>query len=108
MQQHMQHAIQHPPMQQYPPMQQQQMQQPQVQQQLQIHPNAPAPEAFPNARGSIGQMHMIQVRQGAPRKTSAPPVHHAQMNMLQARNIGSPKTSATPGPNPEVNMIQQG
>src|SRR4051812_4286456 len=102
MQQHMQPAMQHPSM------QQQQVQQPQMQQQLQIHPNAPAPEAFPNARGSICQMHTVQVRQGAPRNPSAPPIHRAQMYMLQAETIRSPKGSATLEPDEEVNMIQKG
>ena len=101
MQQHMQPQLPPPPMQ--PP---QVQQQPQTQQQLQIHQNAP--EAFPNPRGSIGQMHMVQVRQGEAGKTSAPPIHRIQMYMLQARNVMAPNISATPKPSAEVNMIQKG
>src|SRR3954463_7607157 len=79
-----------------------------MQQQPQIHPNTPAPEAFPNARGSIGQMHMVQVRQGTPGKTSAPLIHHEQMHMLQARNVKTPEVSAAPTSVAEVSMIQKG
>ena len=53
-------------------------------------------------------MHMVQVRQGAPGRISAPPIHHTQMYMFHARNIESPKVSAPPAPEAEVNMTQKG